>query len=48
MIDTRIVLVSGSELSGLMIDHGIGVTPLVTYNSEAHARILAWPRRITV
>lgn len=31
MIDTRIVLVSGTELSELMIDHGIGVTPFETY-----------------
>lgn len=31
LIDTRIVLVSGTQLANLMIDHGIGVTPLATY-----------------
>lgn len=31
LIDTRIVLVSGAQLTNLMIDHSIGVTPLATY-----------------
>ncbi|WP_018130346.1 restriction endonuclease [Effusibacillus pohliae] len=31
MIDTKVVLVDGNELAQLMIDHGVGVTPLVTY-----------------
>lgn len=31
MIDTKVVLVDGNQLAQLMIDHGIGVTPMVTY-----------------
>ncbi len=31
LVDARIVLVSGKELAELMIDHGVGVIPLVTY-----------------
>lgn len=30
MIDTKVVLVDGNDLAQLMIDHGVGVTPLVT------------------
>ena len=30
-IDTRIVLMDGSELARLMIRHGVGVTPLAVY-----------------
>jgi restriction system protein len=31
-IDTRIVLVNGAQLANLMIDHGIGVTPVASYD----------------
>jgi restriction system protein len=31
MIDSRIVLISGSRLANLMIDHGIGVTTVASY-----------------
>ena len=31
MIDSRIVLISGSRLTNLMIDHGIGVTTVASY-----------------
>jgi restriction endonuclease Mrr len=31
MIDSRIVLVNGSRLCNLMIDHGIGVTRATSY-----------------
>jgi restriction system protein len=30
-IDTRIVLINGATLATLMIDHGVGVTPVVSY-----------------
>jgi restriction system protein len=30
-IDTKIRLIDGIELSGLMIDHGVGVTTTVVY-----------------
>ena len=30
-IDTRIVLIDGTELARLMIAHGVGVTPLAVY-----------------
>lgn len=31
-IETRIVLIDGSELANLMIDHGVGVTDVVVYS----------------
>lgn len=31
MIDSRIVLINGSRLANLMIDHGIGVTTVASY-----------------
>jgi len=31
MIDSRIVLINGTRLSNLMIDHGIGVTRATSY-----------------
>jgi len=31
MIDSRIVLISGSRLANFMIDHGIGVTTVASY-----------------
>jgi restriction system protein len=31
MIDSRIVLINGSHLCNLMIDHGIGVTRAPSY-----------------
>jgi restriction system protein len=31
MIDSRIVLINGSHLCNLMIDHGIGVTRATSY-----------------
>lgn len=31
-IDTRIVLVSGADLANLMIDHGVGVTAVASYD----------------
>ena len=30
-IDTRIILVDGTELARLMIAHGVGVTPVAVY-----------------
>ena len=30
-IDSRIVLIDGDRLCGLMIDHGVGVTGVATY-----------------
>jgi len=30
-IDTRVVLIDGERLTDLMIDHGVGVSPLTTY-----------------
>ncbi len=30
-IDTRIVLINGAALATFMIDHGVGVTPVVSY-----------------
>lgn len=30
-IDTRIVLIDGSQLATLMIDYGVGVTAVITY-----------------
>lgn len=31
-IDTRVVLIDGERLTGLMIDHDVGVSPLTTYD----------------
>lgn len=31
MIDTKVVLVDGNQLAQLLIEHGVGVTPSVTY-----------------
>ena len=31
MIDSKINLIDGKLLAELMIDHGVGVTPLVSY-----------------
>jgi restriction system protein len=30
-IDTKIILLDGEEIAGLMIDHGVGVSPVATY-----------------
>ena len=30
-IDTRIILIDGTELAKLMIAHGVGVTPVAVY-----------------
>jgi restriction system protein len=30
-IEKRIVLISGSELADLMVEHGVGVTDVTTY-----------------
>jgi len=30
-IDTRIILIDGTELARLMITHGVGVTPVAVY-----------------
>lgn len=30
-IDTRIVLIDGTELASLMLDHGVGVTDVAVY-----------------
>jgi len=30
-IDTRIILIDGGELAGLVIAHGVGVTPVAVY-----------------
>jgi restriction system protein len=30
-IDTRIILIDGTELTRLMIPHGVGVTPVAVY-----------------
>jgi len=30
-IDTRIILIDGTELARLMIAHGVGVTPVAVY-----------------
>jgi restriction endonuclease Mrr len=34
MIDSRIVLVNGVRLANLMMDHGVGVTKIVSYYFE--------------
>jgi len=31
MIDSKIILIGGKRLAELMIDHGVGVTPLASY-----------------
>jgi restriction system protein len=31
LLDTRIVLIDGTELAKLMIAHGVGVTTAITY-----------------
>jgi restriction system protein len=33
-IETRIILVDGTELARLMIAHGVGVTPVAVYESK--------------
>ena len=30
-IDTKVVLLDGDEIAELMIDHGVGVTPVATF-----------------
>jgi restriction system protein len=32
MIEKRIVLINGEELANLMLDYGIGVTEVASYN----------------
>jgi len=31
MIDSKIILIDGKRLAEFMIDHGVGVTPLASY-----------------